>query len=148
MEYLPPFLTIIFTIFISVLSNYLFFKYQRFSEFRIKKNLHALDVEEDFLIRISKGNIDLIRTGLSLLSISIGFSCISAALIIIPKIFGIHGHILTYFYAVSGGLLIAVAYSCFYFARSILDLRNLTKAKNSIEKRRQKLRLKSQYYRD
>ncbi len=139
METLPSPSAMILTVFLSLLSSYLFFKYLRLRAQRIKRNILALDEHEAFLERISKGNIALIRVGFAFISTILGFVCASASLFILALVFPPSSQIRLYLYAISGGLMIAGIYSCFDFSRSIMKLRDLSGTKQLLQKKREKL---------
>ena len=74
--------TIVVSTACSLLASWLFLKYQRITEKRLKRQIADLDFEIEFLDRIDKGYKELIRVSIKILCFGLGL-CILGAVILI-----------------------------------------------------------------
>ncbi|MGL5395907.1 MAG: hypothetical protein ACRDBQ_11640 [Shewanella sp.] len=109
---------------------------------KIEQKIAELDFEESFLEKISKGNIELIRSCFRTLFISIGITCFSVGIILVsiavklPQIIQYNAMI------IGSAAIMAAGAIAFSQAKSLIKLKDLKKAKEQIEERRNKLKNK------
>jgi len=106
---------------------------------KIKQKIEELDYEEKFLERISKGNVELLRSSFSLLFFCLGIFGVTGGVILFSITFNFPD-IIKYNALVLGSVTIfasgVIAFSHFL---SLIKLKNLPKAKQVIAKKRDKL---------
>ncbi len=134
--------TIILSVTTSLLASWLFFYYLRFREKNIKDKIEELESDEEFVIKLSKGNKKLLRS--TFVAILISFLClfISLAVFFVTNVIGVEGNIKNFFFGVSLVCVLIGAGLCFYQARSIIQSANLTDAKKEFQKKREALESK------
>lgn len=133
-------------VFIGVLGSYIATALYNMNSSRKKKKIEQqianLDHEENFLERISKGNIELIRSCFRALFFAIGIAFVSLGGILFsiavnpPEVFQF------YVMVIGSGLLVTAGAVVLSQANALVKLKNLNKAKEVIEEKRKKLKSK------
>ena len=127
---------VFFTITLSLLSSYLFFLFLRFRTRSIKADIRALQEEEEFLERLNKGNITLIRTGLKFISLFFGTLFAAGFIFALPQFVPFSDSFTKYIYAVGASLLLGGIFFCVYFLRSLIRLKDIKRTKEMLRKKR------------
>ena len=140
MEQQVSLLTLIVSVATSFIASLLFFWYQKGREKRIKSKIAELNFEEEYLEKIKKGNVELIRScfkQMFLIRLFLVFSSVSLFLISYfstdSKLFQvIAGYIMM-------GAFGGAAGGCFYQFKTLLDLSDVPAAKARINFKKDKL---------
>lgn len=134
--------TAIFSIVCSIIASWLFLKYQKISEYRVKKKVADLDFEIEFLDRIGNGYKELIRVSVKVLCFSLGL-CATAAAILVAAYF-------VNFLAPFKSVAVIIALSClisaagifFVHFRSLVQLIDKESVQNKMREKKEKLESK------
>ncbi|MES9902702.1 MAG: hypothetical protein ABW168_08470 [Sedimenticola sp.] len=132
-------LTITLSIASSLVASWLFFYYLRFREKKIRRKIEELESEEEYIEKLSKGNIKLLRS--TFIVILFAFVCLLIALAIyfVTSAAGVGANIKQYANVASAWFVIVGAAICIYQARSIIRAADLNKSKKKIQKQREAL---------
>lgn len=106
---------------------------------KIKQKIEELDYEEKFLERISKGNIELLRSSFSLLFFCLGLFGVAGGIILISTAFKFPEFIKYNALVLGATSMFAAGLLSFSHYLSLIKLKNLPKAKSKIDQRRKKL---------
>ncbi|MDH1054668.1 hypothetical protein [Aquipseudomonas alcaligenes] len=133
---------LIFSVFTSFLGSLAFFWYLRGREKRIKSAIAELQFEEQFIEKISKGNVELIRSGFRVFSLAFFVVFMSGAMVLATKIFPFPSFLEGFVYIFSVGAWSAAAAGCFSYFKSLTRLSDVKQAKEKLAEKRQKLEAK------
>ena len=105
----------------------------------IRRKIEELDYEEKFIEKISKGNVELIRSGFRVFSLCLFMVFSSGAAVLATNLFPFPKplEMLIYFFAV--GAWAASAGGCLSYFQSLKSLSNVKEAKEKLSNKRQKL---------
>lgn len=107
---------------------------------RIEQKISELDYRESFLEKISKGNVELLRSCFIALFASLVITFFSIAIIILTIAMQLP-HVIQYNAMMIGSSAMMVAGAvAFSQARSLIKIKDLKKAKEKIEEKRNKLK--------
>ena len=135
-------ITILVGIISSVLGAIVYKKLSERNKKNILKKIEQIDSEEQFLDKISKGNIQLLRANFRVLFLIIGLCSVSTGAILITTALELHQFIKYNALMVGSGIFIAAGIAAIMHANSLTKLNNMGKAKQDFEKKREKLRSK------
>ena len=126
----------------SIVGGLLVVYYLNYRKEKLRKKIESLSQEEAFLEKLAKGNIKLLRTTFIaiLLSIVLGFT--AAIILIAGHALQLSNNVLQYFYWLAAWLLALAVGVCSMHIRSISSLSDLSKTKEKIHTRKQKLESK------
>jgi len=137
-------LNIIISLSTSIVGGLLLLRYLRHKKDQIRKQIDALNSNEEFVSKLNKSTVKLQRTSFMtvLIALAILFGCLafllgSIALGLSPEIMIYVYAICSYFFIVAGGI-------CFQQANSIVDSANLDEAKLRFSQKREMLESKLQ----
>lgn len=134
--------TIVISILCSIAGSWLFLKYQKISEYRVRNKIANLDFEIEYLERISKGYKDLIRVSIKVICVVIGV-CICAAIVLIAtESFQVLHPFRELAVIISIMLLLAACAMSFSHFYSIYQLSDLEGAKKKMTESKVKLERK------
>jgi hypothetical protein len=131
--------TLFFAVFASFIASWLFYIFINQRKKAIKQKISELELEEQFLERISKGNVGLLRTAFLFLFFSLGISFASISVLILVQIIPMPELAIFTIKIVSVGLILGASIMCFSFCGSLLKLKNLKEAKSKIQFKKNKL---------
>lgn len=133
---------LIFSVFTSFLGSLAFFLYLRGREKRIKAAIAELEYEEQFIDKISKGNVELIRSGFRVLSLTLFIVLLSGSMVLSTNLFQLPEALerIVYMFAVAAWA--AAAAGCFSYFKSLARLKNVKLAKERFAEKRQRLEAK------
>tara|TARA_R110001599_G_C12257868_1_gene660208 strand:+ start:848 stop:1276 length:429 start_codon:yes stop_codon:yes gene_type:complete len=126
----------------SVVAGLLLIWLSRIRDTLIRSSISDLEHNQDFLERIARGNVQLIRSGFKVLcfSLAVGFS-VAAALLTIT-LFPVPDMVAVTVWGVSIGLCGGAAWINAWIFRSIVRLNDLKSSKATLALRRKKLESK------
>lgn len=133
---------LLFSVLASFLGSLAFFWYLRDREKRIKSAIQELEYEEKFIEKISKGNVELIRSGFRVLSLAIFIVLFSGTMILSTNLFPFPELLEKIIYLFAVGAWTAAAAVCLSYFRSLKRLNNIKLAKEKLAEKRQKLEAK------
>lgn len=133
---------LIFSVFTSFLGSLTFFWYLRGREKRIKSAIAELEFEEQFIDKISKGNVELIRSGFRVFSLSFFMIFLSGGMVLSTNLFPFPEPLERFVYLFSVGAWAAASAGCFSYFKSLARLNNVKSAKEKLSEKRQKLEAK------
>lgn len=119
-----------------------FFWYLRGREKRIKSAIAELEFEEKFIEKISKGNVELIRSGFRTFSLSLSIILLSGAMLFSTKTFQYPELLEKFFYFFALSAWCAASAGCFSYFKSLSRLSDVKAAKEKLAEKRQKLEAK------
>ncbi|EGN75177.1 hypothetical protein A28LD_1192 [Idiomarina sp. A28L] len=131
--------TLIIAIITSFFGSLIFFYYVRGREKKIRQRIAELDYEEKFLEKISRGNVELLRSAFRSLSFALflvfssGAALQAVAIIPLPQILAEN---IRFFSVAMWGAAAAI---CLSYFRSLVKLGDLGKAREKLRKKREKL---------
>lgn len=131
--------TIIVSIACSLLASWLFLKYQRFAEKRLKRQIADLDFEIEFLDRIDKGYKELIRVSIKILCFGLGLCLLGAIVLIATQLIRPLQQFQGFGLSVSLAFFFAAALMFFGHFRSLAQLRDIDAVQNKMRKKKEKL---------
>lgn len=131
--------TLIFAVITSFFGSLLFFYYVRGREKKIRQRIAELDYEEKFLEKISKGNVELLRSAFRSLSSALFLVFASGAALQVVAIMPFPQILVENIRLISVAMWGAAAAICFSYFRSLVKLSDLGKAKEKLRKKRGKL---------
>lgn len=131
--------TIVISIIASATGSLLVAYYLKRRERNIKKKIQDTHEYEDYLEKLSKGNIKLLRSTLLIILISISVFAFTLILIVLLSIHSFPSIIKSSMIGLDIGFLAAIIYGCIYQAKAIVQSANLKDAKQSLEEKRNKL---------
>lgn len=134
--------TLIIAVSTSFVGSLFFFWFLRNRATQIRSRIRDLQLEEEFLDRIKKGNVELIRSGLRFISISLFLAFASGASLIACKVFPIPDYLVQIILSISFAALAAAAALCLSFLKSLLKLKDIRAAKENLYSQRRKLESK------
>lgn len=134
--------TIIIGVISSVLGAIAYAKYTSRTQKKIMQKIVELDYEERFLEKISKGNVELLRSSFKTLFIILGITLISISLIVLSIGFNLPNIAQYNILMITSSAIAVAGFVAFSQAKSLMKLSNLQKAKKQIEEKRQKLKAK------
>ncbi|MGK9067184.1 hypothetical protein [Stutzerimonas chloritidismutans] len=133
---------LIFSVVTSFLGSLAFFWYLRGRDRRIKSAIAELEYEEQFIEKISKGNVELIRSGFRVLSLTLFIVLLSGAMVISTNLFPYPEPLERTIYLFAVGAWAAAAAGCLSYFKSLARLNNVKLAKEKLAEKRQKLEAK------
>jgi len=131
--------TLVVAVFTSFIASWLFYIFIDQRKKAIKQKISELELEEQFLEKISKGNIELLRTAFLFLFFSLGISFASISVLIFIQIVPMPQLVKFTITMVSVGLILGASIMCFSFCGSLLKLKNLKDSKSKIQFKKNKL---------
>lgn len=134
--------TLVISVFTSFLGSLLFFYYLRGRETRIRSKIAELELEEEFLDRIKKGNVELIRSGFKVICMSLFLVFSSGALMFWVKLFIKNQIVFLGAQYLATILWFIAAGMCFYYYKTLSKLKDIKAAKEKLADSRQKLESK------
>lgn len=135
-------LTLIIAVATSFLGSLAFFWYIRGREKRIKAKIAELQYEEEFLDKIKKGNIELIRSSFRAISFSLFLVFSSGSFLLSIKLIPFPDLLITNIVFFSVAMWAAAAATCLHHFRSLVRLNNVNEAKEKLSEKRRKLQEK------
>lgn len=105
----------------------------------IRRKIEELDYEERFIEKISKGNVELIRSGFRVFSITLFLVFGSGAMVLSTNLFPFPRLIENVIYMFAVAAWGVAAAGCFSYFRSLKSLNDVRKAKDRISSERLKL---------
>lgn len=133
---------LIFSVLTSFLGSLAFFWYLRGREKRIKSAIAELEYEEQFIDKISKGNVELIRSGFRMLSLTLFIVLLSGTMILSTNLFPFPDVLERIIYSFSVAAWAIATAGCFSYFKSLTRLNNVKLAKEKLAKKRQELEAK------
>ena len=133
---------LIFSVLTSFLGSLAFFWYLRGREKRIKSAIAELNFEEQFIDKISKGNVELIRSGFRVISLTLFIVLLSGAMVLSTYLLPFPETLEKIIYMFAVAAWFAAAAGCFSYFKSLSRLNNVKLAKEKIAEKRQKLEAK------
>lgn len=133
-------ITIITGVISSVLGAIVYAKYSGRQQRKIQQKIEELDYEEKFLDKISKGNIELLRSSFKVLFIVLGLTFISISVILFSIAIKLPELIQYNLMMIGFGAIGASAILALRQAKSLMQLNDLPKAKKQIDAKRKKLK--------
>ncbi|MDO9619088.1 MAG: hypothetical protein Q7J43_15590 [Pseudomonas sp.] len=133
---------LIFSVLTSFLGSLAFFWYLRGREKRIKSAIAELEYEEQFIDKISRGNVELIRSGFRVLSLALFIVLLSGSMVLSTKLFPFSDVLERIIYMFAVAAWAAAAAGCFSYFKSLARLNNVKLAKEKLAEKRQKLEAK------
>ena len=117
-------------------------RYIKFREAQTRRKIEDLSSHEKYLEKLSKGNIKLLRTSLTLVLICLFLLFVSSISILASVVIDPPALIRNIFYLVSMCSMSIGAGLCFHQARSIIQSSDLKNTKQKIQAKRQSLERK------
>lgn len=114
-------------------------KYLKKRQQNIRRKIEELDYEEKFIERISKGNVELIRSGFRVFSLCLFIVISSGAAVLATNLFPFPESIEMIIYIVAIGAWCASAGGCLSYFQSLRSLNDVKAAKEKISNKRQQL---------
>lgn len=114
-------------------------KYQEKRQQNIQRKIEELDYEEKFIEKISKGNIELIRSGFRVFSLCLFMIFSSGAAVLVTNLFSFPEPLKMLIYLLAVGAWAASAGGCLSYFHSLNSLTDVKAAKEKISNKRQKL---------
>lgn len=130
---------LIFAVGTSFLASLLFFWYQRGREKRIDRKIVELRYEEEFLDKIKKGNVELIRSGFKAIAFALGLSFVGMFLLTIKLLLNATPFIENILAVFPMTLFGTAALICFSYFKSLVSLNDVQGAKDKINEKIRKL---------
>lgn len=130
---------IILPVVLSVIGALLFNKLMKWRESKIRKKLEAIESEEAFLERLSKGNIRLLRASflVILACMFLGFTAVGLVLGVL--VFELEGGVAKVFYISALSLVICAALICCQHILSLVRISDLSGTRKKFEQKKAKL---------
>jgi len=136
----------ILTLFVAVATSFIgslfFFWYSRGREKRIKAKIAELQFEDEFLDKLKKGNVHLIRSGFKVISFSLFLIFSSGAALFAAKIIPVSDVLFKNILIVVIGMWALAAAICFSLFRSLVRLHDVQGFKEKNAAKLQKLESK------
>ncbi|WGK62274.1 hypothetical protein QAO71_03290 [Halopseudomonas sp. SMJS2] len=130
---------LVISVFTSFLGSLVFAWYLRGREKRIKSAIAELEFEEKFIDKIGKGNIELIRSGFRVFSLSLFIVLLSGSLVLATNLIPFPAPLEKFVYMFAVGAWGAASAGCFSYFKSLSRLKNVKTAKEELAGKRQKL---------
>ncbi len=108
----------------------------------VRNEIEELKNEEEFLDRISKGNVQLLRSCFTVLFGTIGIIALLSGIFILVNSIEFFESVRKIVQPTCGFLIFIAGGSSFSYSRSILKLKNLSETKNSLQAKRDSLEKK------
>jgi uncharacterized membrane protein YqjE len=132
-------LTILVSIAASVIGSLLVAYCLKIRERSIKKKIKETHEYENYLERLSKGNIKLLRSTLFVILISLVIFSFTFLIFIVILVFNLPSFLKSMVVGANIGLLIAAIFGCIYQAKAIVQSANLKETKQHLQEKRNKL---------
>jgi H+/gluconate symporter-like permease len=131
--------TILISIVTSILGGLIVAYLLKYRDNKIKQQIEELDSHEEYLEKLSKGNLKLLRSSLALIFILLFLFSFAAIIFLINTAFDLNPMVELLLYSVSIGALAMCATLCAFQAKAIGQSGDLKSAKARIQKKRDKL---------
>jgi H+/gluconate symporter-like permease len=131
--------TILISITTSIFGGLIVAYLLKYRDNKIKQQIEELDSHEEYLEKLSKGNIKLLRSSLGLLFVLLFLFSFAAITFLINTTFDLNPMIELSLFSLSISALAICAALCFYQAQAIGQSGDLRSAKEKIQKKRDKL---------
>lgn len=135
-------ITIITGIISSILGALAYAKITNRQQKKLKQKIEELDYEEKFLEKISKGNIELLRSSFKVLFVTLGMTLVSAGFIMLSMGLNLPNFIQYNILLIGSSAVAAAGFIAFAHAKNLIKLNDIQKSKKQIEEKRQKIREK------
>lgn len=136
--------TIILPVIISIAGSLIVFYYLGYRARKIRLKIEDLESEEEYLEKLSKGNIKLLRSTFLVLLAALSFFFLALVVVFAGLALEVTGSLKNYTYWTAAWLIFISAGICFQQARSIAQLKDLNKSKQALQQKREKLEAKLQ----
>ncbi|UCJ18911.1 hypothetical protein K5Q02_11340 [Pseudomonas sp. MM211] len=123
----------------SLIATAIIAAYLKGKQKNIRRKIEELDYEEKFIEKISKGNVELIRSGFRVFSLCLFMVFMSGAVVLATNLFPFPQPLKTLIYMFAIGAWGASAACCFSYFQSLRSLSDLKKTKENISTKRLKL---------
>lgn len=130
---------VVFSVVTSFVASLVFFWYVRGRERRIKSAILELQFEEQFIEKISKGNVELIRSGFRVITLSLSAVFLSGAMVFLAKAFLLPELMEKFFYVFAVAAWSAAAAGCISYFKSLARLGDVKAAKEKLAEKRKRL---------
>lgn len=137
-----PLETVLISLATSVVAGILVAYYLKFKERQIRKQIEELNSYEQYLEKLSKGNIKLLRSSLLLIFICLFIFFFVSFVVLLGVSMNLGPAGTKIMLALAGTPLCTGAFLCAYHMRSIVHSADLPKAKEYLKRKRKKLESK------
>lgn len=131
-------LTLIISVSTSFLGSLFFFWYLRGRENRIRMKIAELDFEEEFIDKIKKGNVELIRSGFRTVTFSLAVAFCAVTILIAKYLLIVPDFVETFLAILAMSLFGISTIICMSYFKSLVKLNDVPKSKRKIEEKRKK----------
>lgn len=131
---------LIISILTSFAGSWMFFRYQRGKENRLRQKIAELEHEEKLVEKLSKGNIELIRSGFRAISFALFLIFAAGAGLQVLNIWAMPKIIEYNIYLFSSAMWATAAAICLSYFRTLLHVSNLDDFRARIREKREGLK--------
>jgi len=133
---------LILSVIASAVGSYVFYFLLAKRKSALRQRLEDLDNEQEFLERISRGNIFLLRQSFKVLFFTLSLFYLIVTMLLIISVFSISNNVSIQIKAILVGFSSISAILCFSFFRSIMKISDLPKEKKKIKSKKEKIQRK------